>query len=123
MDVDVPVGLTADWHHSLTELPESVRETYDPLTDPSYSAPLPPIDIKTSEATLHQHLDALLDQEGVLDERGVTCAIKDKPDATCLACPVSSARDYSTPMGQLCRVGQEQERVATVLIAQRHGLS
>lgn len=118
------MGLKADWHQNLSELPSSERQAeYDPLVDPAYAPPLPPIDLSTPEPKLHQHLHTLLEQEGVLFEREVVCEIKDKPDTTCLACPVSSARDYSSPMGQLCRVGQEQERVATVLIAQRHGLS
>lgn len=99
------------------------QQEYDPFTDPSYAAPLPPISITTDAATLTAAVDSLFAQEASLFQRGVECPIKDLPDTTCLACPVSAARDFSEPKGQLCRVGQEQERVATVMVAQSRGLT
>jgi hypothetical protein len=116
------MGIAADWH--LQDLPTAERtREYDPFSDPAYSAPLPPIDISTGQAQLDEHLTSLLDQEARLFDEGITCPIKDTPDATCLACPVSSARDYADPKGQLCRVGQEEERVLTVMVAKRHDLN
>lgn len=115
------MAIAADWH--LTDLPSAERTLeYDPLTDPSYAPPIPPIDLSTPEPQLDEHLKSLLDQEASLFDRGIVCPIKDKPDTTCLACPVSAARDYGDPKGQLCRVGQEEERVTTVMIAKRHGV-
>lgn len=112
------MGMTADWHLQDFDVVDRVQE-YDPLTDPAYSPPLPPIDLSTDQGTLREYLGSLLSQEASLFDAGVTCPIKDKDDTTCLACPVSAARDFGIPKGQLCRVGQEQERVATVLVAQR----
>lgn len=114
------MGLTADWHLGDFETVEREQE-YDPLIDPTYSAPLPPIDLATPTPQLREHLGSLVNQEASLFNEGVTCAIRDRDESTCLACPVSASNDYSNPMGKLCRVGQEQERVLTVLVAQRVG--
>lgn len=83
---------------------------------------MPPISLRTEEDELYAYLRTLLEQEGDLFGRDITCPIKDHAEATCLACPVSAARDHAIPKGQLCRVGQEQERVLTVITAKRAGL-
>lgn len=115
----------ADWHlEELSELPAVTQERpYDPFMDPAYRAPLPPIDLSTPNAQLRQAIDDLLLQEKRLFEEDIRCPIKDHGETTCLACPVSASRDTSDPRGRLCRVGQEQERVSTVWIAQQSSLA
>lgn len=117
-----PVSIGAEWHFEEAAFETVERSGYDPLIDPAYAAPMPPISIRTDAAELDRQVLALLEQEAQLFDAGITCPIKDLRDTTCLACPVSAARDHSEPRGKLCRVGQEQERVATVLVAQRAGL-
>ena len=116
------MSIGAEWHFEEAAFATVQRSGYDPLVDPAYAAPMPPISIHTSTAELDSYALGLLEQEAQLFDDGITCPIKDKRDTTCLACPVSAARDHSEPKGKLCRVGQEQERVATVLVAQREGL-
>jgi hypothetical protein len=117
------VAVKADWHFDIQKLQtEQDEELYDPLTDASYMPPIPPIDLGTPLPQLHEHLKNLIAQEGELDGQGVTCPIKWKPDTTCLACPVAEHRDPHSPKGRLCRIGQEQERVLTVIAAQQADL-
>lgn len=73
------------------------------------------IDLLEPEARLHLRFRELLDREGRLFNRAVTCAIKDRPDTTCHACPISKAHDRADPLGPLCRLGREQEVVLTEL--------
>lgn len=118
----VLVSIGAEWHFEEAAFATVQRSGYDPLIDPAYAPPMPPISVETSTAELDAYVLDLLNQEAQLFDEGVTCPIKDLRDTTCLACPVSAARDYSEPLGRLCRIGQEQERVATVLVAKRAGL-
>jgi hypothetical protein len=73
------------------------------------------IDLRDPRAALELRLRELLLREGHLFERGVTCAIKEKPDTCCHACPVSKAHDPAEALAALCRVGREQERTCTEL--------
>jgi hypothetical protein len=76
-----------------------------------------PIDLH-GDPRLNRRLVELVAEEGHLYDRGVTCAIKDRPDTACSACPVAVV-DPDDPHGQLCAVGIEQERVLTTLAVQR----
>lgn len=86
---------------------------------------LPPVDLSTPVPVLHDRLADLLRREGNLDHCGVRCSLKDLPDCTCLACPVSLSDDESegnAHKAALCRIGKEQERTATLLmVKQRSG--
>lgn len=62
-------------------------------------------------AGLNEQLVGTLARESALLEDGVTCAIKDRVDTSCHACPLY--RDDSSPLAQLCAVGREQERLCT----------
>lgn len=73
------------------------------------------IDLRDPRATLELRVGELLRREGNLFDHGITCAIKDKPDTCCHACPVSRAHDPNDPLAALCRIGREQERVCTEL--------
>lgn len=114
------MAIKAEWHFGI-EAPKA--EEYDPLSDASYMAPIPPIDVTTPEPELHEHLRDLIRQEGALYNEGITCPIKWDSEVTCLACPVSEEKDPESPKGKLCRVGHEEERVLTVLKAQKSELT
>lgn len=69
---------------------------------------------------LEARLDELIAREGRGAEAGITCPWKDLPDMTCSACPLHEI-GQDTRKSALCRLGREQERVAALLIARRHG--
>lgn len=73
-----------------------------------------PIEIGDEEARVTRAISKSLDKEGRLAAIGVTCAIKDREDTTCWACPVyrGDTRDSIAP---LCNLGREQERLSTRL--------
>lgn len=48
----------------------------------------------------------------------VTCELKDRGDMACSACPVSEC-GQDTAKSLLCRLGREQERIASLLITKR----
>lgn len=62
-------------------------------------------------AGLNQQLIGTLARESALLEDGVTCAIKDRADTSCHACPLY--RDDDSSLAQLCAIGREQERLCT----------
>lgn len=74
-----------------------------------------PIDLGGEEARLQVELVELMRRESNLYNAEVTCAIKDRPDTCCHACPVSQAHSRETPLGVLCRLGRRQERVLSEL--------
>lgn len=71
-----------------------------------------PIEIGNEEARVAKSIQKSLEKEGRLDEQGITCAIKDRPDTTCWACPVFTS-DSNNPLSVLCRLGREQDRLVT----------
>lgn len=79
------------------------------------------IDLTSRGDRLHLRLVELARREGRFTEINVTCEIKNRPDVTCLACPLSEAGDKESALGHICRIGREQEMVATeaVVLAQR----
>ena len=85
-----------------------------------------PLDLSTPEPVLREWLGELVRREGNLFDCGTHCPLRDKPDSTCSACPVSQAdREDGTReelrLASLCRNGAEQERVSMLLLAQRQG--
>lgn len=73
-----------------------------------------PIDLSADEPVLQEKLIELVNSEGALAERGVTCALKDRPDSTCNACPISQ-HEGSGEMATLCKIGRRQEQVVMEL--------
>lgn len=102
----------ANWHTD--ELAELAEWSEDPFEQPIEEVGTP-IDLGDSQARLNVELVELLRRETNLDRVGITCAIKDRADTTCHACPVSEASRNVKPLGALCRLGREQERVLTEL--------
>lgn len=73
-----------------------------------------PVDVSGDVAHLQREIVRLIEKEGRLAERGVTCAIKDREDTSCWACPVFRGRT-SDSIAPLCNLGREQERLVTRL--------
>jgi hypothetical protein len=76
-----------------------------------------PIYLDGDNARLNERLVELVTAESDMFNHGITCAIKDRDDTACSACPV--ARHDDSPLASLCSVGKEQERVCTALAALR----
>jgi hypothetical protein len=104
-------GVKANWH---VQRIEGLDDEPDP-----FSAPIEEIgeriDLRDPKAALEVRLRELLGREANLFGGGLTCPIKDRPDSTCHACPVSKAHDTSVALSALCRIGREQETVLTEL--------
>lgn len=77
------------------------------------------IDLREPTARLDLRLHELVNREARLYNAGVSCAIKERPDTTCHACPISKAHDPTDRLGALCRLGREQEVVCTELAVLR----
>lgn len=77
------------------------------------------IDLRDPASVLELRVSELLRREGNLHEREITCALKDRRDMSCHACPISKAHDREAPMGMLCRLGREQENVLAELVVLR----
>lgn len=73
-----------------------------------------PIDLSTTESDLHLRLIDLLRTACELDVQGVRCAIRERRDSVCAACPLSRAGEAGA-FGDLCRNGIETERVITMI--------
>lgn len=73
------------------------------------------IDLREPTAALELRLAELIAREGRLFNAGITCAIKDRVDTCCSACPVCVAHLREERLSTLCRVGREQEAVCTEL--------
>lgn len=97
---------------------DAMQETGDPFAVPVEEVGQR-IDLRDPAAALHLRLHELMTREAWLFNAGVSCAIKDRPDTSCHACPVSKAHDPSDRLGALCRVGREQETVCTELAVLR----
>jgi hypothetical protein len=108
------MGTKAVWHGMDLEV---VDDDVDPLAARVEQVGLP-ITLHADFAELNERLLGLVNTEGSLYNAGITCAIRDRTDSTCLACPIS-AHEEKTELGALCRCGREQERVATELAVAR----
>lgn len=101
------MGVRANWH---TDLPEvDADDPFDALQRTDVQDVGQPIDLTTSEPSLNKRLVELVRDEQRLYTKGIECAIKDRPDSCCSACPVHGR------FGELCRIGRDQERVSTYL--------
>lgn len=117
------MAVKADWFDSL----ESTDAGIDPFAQASSALvddlPVIAISMEDSDDELRAHLRTLIDREGRLSACGITCRLKELPDMTCLGCPVSKAGDKNDAMSVLCRIGRDQETVASMLIAKSHSVN
>lgn len=72
-----------------------------------------PVVLHDTYAELNDKLAGLVNDESMLYNAGIRCGVKERPDSTCLACPLSAHSDESSPMRPLCLVGRAQEMVLT----------
>lgn len=101
--------MKANWH--LEDVPV---DRSDPFATPAPHAQR--VDL-SDPAMLRAKLTALLTVEGRLADRGVTCALKDRPDSCCSACPLRGTT-RARHLRQLCNVGVEQERTLMSMLAE-----
>lgn len=69
-----------------------------------------------AEVDPYERLKRLMDAETALLNRQVTCAVRDRADTSCCACP---KRGRIPDLKALCDVGAEQERLVTELSCNR----
>lgn len=81
-----------------------------------------PVSVETDTADLQRLLSQLTRTEARYFNEGVTCPLKDHGEFSCLACPFSKAEESDSVKQGLCRAGCDQERIATLLIAQHSPL-
>lgn len=99
------MGVQAQWHGDMTV----AQQQGDVFAE--VRPPRAPVDAQ-------QRLGELIDAEGRLFLRGVSCPIRERADTCCSACPVYGD---DPAIAELCRVGREQERICTTQAAEQHG--
>lgn len=104
----------ADW---FTAGLDDAAEDFDPFDDVEDLGR--PIDLQDRKAVLNARYAVTFRGEGNLANAGVVCPVKDSPDTTCNACPISDAAKRETAMSALCRIGREQEQILTELAVLR----
>lgn len=109
-------GTKANWH--VAPVLSGADEEPDPFSMPIEEVGQR-VDLRDPQAGLELRLAELLSREERLFNRGITCAIKDRADTTCHACPVSQAHQRHEPLGVLCRIGRDQEIALTELAVLR----
>lgn len=109
------MGVKARWHDQIV-VPE---DNEDPFQARVEQVGLP-IRLAEDRAELQVKVAEELSQEAMLWEAGIRCEIKDHPDVTCHACPVSAHADPESPMQALCLLGRAQERTLTEIALGRH---
>jgi hypothetical protein len=131
----------ADWHQtvsgvadlggidpfdqaSLAAMTDSANNTVDaavPAESMTTCSPvhMKPISLDTPEPELRDYLGSLIRREARLSDAGMTCALKDQDDMSCLACPLNEAENDDEPKAALCRIGMAQEVTCAHLLAQR----
>lgn len=114
------MGAQANWHLAELDLEDPLGDEPDPFDMPIEEVG-DPIDLSDVRGRLELRLKELLDREGKLYNRGVTCPLRDRTDTTCLGCPVNKAADTEHRLGPLCRCGREQEQVLTGLAVEATG--
>lgn len=105
------MAVRANWHVDL-DVPEDVEQLSIESVGKAINLDGAP--------RLNEELAALVAEECTLYEQGVTCAIKDRSDTTCSACPIRNT-DPEHPLARLCQIGCDQERVLTSLAVHREG--
>lgn len=129
------MAIKADWGAQavVDELPTELQESekFDPF-DAARSAwtminaldktqPVADITLETPVSVLRAMLSVSVKREARFDAAGITCALKDCGEVSCLACPFNKAADDDDPKQTLCKIGMEQDILATYLLAKAHG--
>lgn len=133
------MSIKADWGQSTLEgcadedgsSPKSAAPLFDPfdaavsaasmLNSIENSMPVASVSLDTPVDELQRMLSVSIKREGRFDAVGITCALKDMPGSSCVACPLNRSRNDDDPKQALCRIGMEQEILSTYLLAQGHG--
>ena len=103
----------AKWHSQLPDVPEE-----DPFQARVEQLGLP-IRLDRTHAQINERIAQTVQQEQGLFNLGIVCAIKDRDDTSCHACPLSAHEDPEAPLHLLCKLGREQEVLLTQLAVAR----
>jgi hypothetical protein len=110
------VPVKTDWHETEAACVPDLSGV-----DPFETASLPSMDALSLDIPaeeLQRRLRLLVKREGNLFAEGVVCRIKDNDESSCLACPLNQI-GKETAKAALCGIGCDQERVVTLMLAQR----
>lgn len=99
------MGAKANWFIGDLELEQALLERTDRIEQLAL-----PVDLE-QESPLARRLVELVTLEAELAARGIRCAIKDRRDTVCSACPLRGKVEADA----LCIVGVDQEQTATAL--------
>lgn len=102
-------GVRANWHVDIDAAPGD-----DPFGARPRVETVGRVIELDDEPRLTSRLDATLTREGQIEASGVTCPIKNDPQASCAACPLRHV-DPLDALTPLCDVGVEQESLITRL--------
>lgn len=108
------MAVRADWHEDADTVTSAEVDPFSLASSGLMKTTLP---IDTDSQKLFDRLRVLVKHESALFNEGTTCAIKDKPETCCSACPVNDS-DGDGNAAFLCRIGVEQEQVVTLIAAQ-----
>jgi hypothetical protein len=104
----------ANWH--MDEIDALLEDDEDPFSMPVEEVG-ERVDLKDEGARLMLRISELGGRIESMRRRGLSCEIRDTPETTCLACPLSSAGVEGHPMRMLCKTGREYDRVCTKVSA------
>lgn len=80
------------------------------------------VSMETPIDRLRARIVGLAKRERWLGDIGITCPLKNNPEMSCIACPFSKAEQPELEGEcQLCRIGIDQERIATLILAKQAG--
>lgn len=105
-------SVQAVWHTPVVDLPGLEDDPFAEGAPANIEDVGVAICLDGDEAELSEELVRLVERESRLFEQGVECAIKDRSDTSCYACPLFEVDPAIT---RLCRLGRDQERVTTQL--------
>lgn len=101
------MSVKANWFIPEVDLGDAFAEEPAPVEEVGV-----PIRVDDAGAELDAKFVELVATEARLYNRGITCAIRDRHDTCCTACPLRGLDD--SPVA-LCKTGAELEKVATRL--------
>lgn len=108
------MAVKTNWHEEDATVGPAGLDPFEMSSSGAMAAVPLSLDLDFNE--LRKRLRLLLRREAGLFNEGVTCPIKDNPEGTCLGCPLNEANADSAK-GILCKIGCEQERVQTMMLA------
>lgn len=106
-------GVRANWF--LDELPRLGAAEDDPFADVEAQR-VEDVGVEIDlRGDTEQRLAQVIEIEGRVRDDGITCAVRERPDTSCSACPFSRHEQPDSRLHRLCLVGREKERLISYL--------